>query len=404
MCMASLPFTLAALATSAVPDLTAVAVRAHNASGSDFASAILTTVDDEVIVSVPRNPQAETAQSASLLALTALSEGARETLSFAVPRVLGLTRAGETRAVVMTFIPGSRFDVSDLHDDSILIESLAESLAEIHSLPRSVAQQNGLPVRSARDQRLLVTRLVDRAAATRYLPETVHNRWNEVLETAELWDFETRIVHGSLSDETLLIDDDRVTGVLDWSKLAVGDPATDFAWLFAAGEGVYEEVFERYSERVGAGDARALRARAVLYHELEVANWLLHGVESHDQSIVDDAVAMLDRLVDRLSILASEPLQRERLGEAEAIELLDHTPEVQDRLSDTAAYEALDEDRMFGVDTDFIEPLPAEGGQGEPSDAEADERTAEDAASNTDTANDDEQLTQPIADEDLPGR
>ena len=358
--MASLPLTLAALATSAVPGLSAVAVRPHHAEGGDYASAILTTTDAEVIVSVPRTPQAETAQSAAILGMSALTDGARGELPFEVPRVLGLTRAGDTRAVAMSFLPGSRFDVEELEADAMLIDSIAETVAAIHTLPRGLAQQGGFPERTARDLRIAVARLVDRAQATRYLPETVHHRWTEVLEAAEIWDFEPRIVHGSLSDDALLVEDDRVTGVIDWSTLSVGDPASDLAWLLSADDAVFEEVVSRYLGRSGSGDARGLRGRAILYHELEIARWLLHGVDTHDQETIDDAVGMLDRLVDRLSILRAPVPSHTPLGEAEALALLDDTPEVTDRLSDTAAYEALDEDRMFGFDTDFIEPLEAD--------------------------------------------
>lgn len=403
--MASLPFTLAALATSAVPGLSAVAVRAHSSPGDEYASAILTTETDEVLISVPRNTQAETTQSASILGLTALSDGARSELPFEVPRVLGLTRAGETRAVAMTYLQGSNFDLADLEADAILIDSIAETIAAIHALPRSLAQQGGLADRSARDLRLLATRIVDRAVATRSLPETVHRRWSEVLEAAELWDFEPLPVHGTLSDETLLVDDDRVTGVLDWSGFSVGDPATDLAWLLGADDGVFDAVLGRYLELGNSGAALAIRARSALYHELEIARWLLHGVESHDQSIIDDAVSMLDRLVDRLSLLESPVPERQHLNEAGAVELLGRTPQVVDRLSDTAAYEALDEDRMFGVDTDFIEPpAKVDAGVSSSDAANADGASAETAGTITgdDIDTSGEQLTLPIADEDLP--
>lgn len=406
--MANIPLTLAALAASAVPGLSAVAVRPYDEQGDEYNSAILTTEDDEILISVPKTSAAETSQSASLLALTALSEGARDQLPFAVPLVLGMTRAGDTRAVATTFLDGARFDIEELEADALLIDSIAQALAAIHSLPHSIVQQGGLSNRSAADQRLLVTRLVDRAVATRYVPSMVQRRWTEVLEAAQLWDFSTKTVHGSLSDETILIADDEIIGVLDWSQLAVGDPASDLAWLLGAGDGVFDAVVSRYLERSDAGDSRALRSRALLYHELEVAKWLLHGVETHDSEVIDDAVAMLDRMVDRISLLEAAVPSRTLLSEGEVEELLDRTPEVHDRLSDTAAYEALDEDRMFGADTDFIEPLPRNDGASpageapnpaseatEPRDEPEDEASAE-------AASHDEQLTQPLSDEDLP--
>lgn len=420
--MATLTLTLAALATSAVPGLVAVAVRPHHVSGDEYATAILTTPDDEIIVSVPRTQQAETTQSASALGLAALTDGARAELPFAVPRSLGMTRAGDTRAVATTFLPGSRFLATDLEADAILIDSIAESVAAIHSLPRSVAQQGGLVERSARDQRLVVARVVDRAQATRYLPETVHNRWTEVLEAAELWDFEPRMVHGTLSADALLVEDDRVVGVLDWSGLSVGDPAVDVSWLFEAGDDVFHAVIGRYAKRSGIGESAALRSRAAFYHELDIAKWLIHGVDTHDAQVIEDAVGMLDRLVDRMSLLAVPVPSRNPIGEAAAMELLGQTPEVVDRLSETAAFEALDEDRMFGFDTDFIEPLPEDPEPVATGDSPAADAPRPDAphpdASLPDAphpgaslpgADDqltepiDDLLTEPISDDDLPG-
>lgn len=389
--MASLPLTLAALATSAVPGLEAIAVRAHHPDGGDYTAAILTTENDEVIISVPRTQQAETAQSASVLAISALTDGARSSLPFAVPRVLGVTRAGETRAVVSTYLPGFHFSVSDLTEDALLVESIAETVSAIHALPAGIVQLGGLPDRSAQDQRLRVTRLVDRAASTRKVPELILNRWTAVLEAVEIWDFAPRTVHGSLSGESLLIEDDRVIGLLDWSELSIGDPAVDLAWLFEAGPGAFEAVTSRYLSRGHSGNAQALRSRALLYHELEIAKWLLHGVETHDESIVTDAVNMLDRLVDQLNLLESPLNIQETLDEAEAIDLLGHTPVIPHR-SGASASEEFDEDRMYGADTDFVEPLSAE-------DIDAGASSGAASSSEVDSR---EQLTQPISDDDLP--
>ena len=357
--MSSTPLTLAALATSAVPDLEPLAVRPYNPSGQDFRSAVLTTAHEELLVSVPRNHSAEVAQAASLLAFSALTEGARAQLPFAVPEGRGMTRTGESRAVVSTFLIGGRIDPSALAADSLLVAPIAAATAAIHALPRTVVQQGGLPVRTANDLRLLATRIVDRADATRFLPETVHRRWLEVIENAELWDFTPVVTHGSLNAEALLVEDDVILGMLGWSEFGIGDPAADLAWLHGASQGTFGAVLDAYLGLVDTGNADALTARSRLYHELEIAKWLLHGVEHHDREVVDDAVSMLDRFVDALSLLAPATATRAPLNAEEALDLLEQTPEVNDHMSDTAAYEALDEDRMFSNDTDFIEPLTA---------------------------------------------
>ncbi|WP_336658461.1 phosphotransferase [Leucobacter sp. USHLN153] len=360
--MASIPFTLAALSTSAVPGLTVFGVREHE-SDDAFVSAVVITEDAELLVRVPRTHQAEVQQSAELLGLAALTDGPRSRLPFDVPSALGMTRAGDTRAVVTTHLDGARFSAEELSHDAILLEPIAETIAAIHELPITVAHNGGLPVRSAQDLRLIATRLVDRADATRLLPETVRRRWTHVLETAELWDFTPTLVHGSLDADQLRVTDDRISAVLGWSEFAVGDPATDLAWLLAAGSEVLDGVIARYSRARNAESLPHLRARASLYHELEVARWLLHGTETHDQAVIDDAVTMLDRLVGTggaLGAAFTAAVSASPLNSDEVIALLSQTPEVESASTDTAAYEALDEDRMFGFDTDFIEPLEAD--------------------------------------------
>ena len=356
--MVSTPLTLAALATSAVPGLEVVAYRAHASGGADdFASAVLSTGQGELIVRVPRNSTAEVRQSGEMLGLSALTEGARAALPFQVPETLGLTRAGDTRAVVSTFLPGAHIASGALESDALLLQPIADALAAIHRLPITTVQQAGLPVRAAEDVRTLAVRLVERAAETRLLPDLVRTRWQEALDSARLWDFAPTVVHGSFDADQLLVDDDRISGVLGWDALSVGDPALDFAWLLGIDQQVFDAVLARYFGTRGTAGSTELRGRARFHHELEVARWLLHGVESHDDAVVDDAVTMLDRLVDRMARLGTPVSRQHTPASSEEVErLLEDLPEVSsDPRSETAEYEALDEDRMFTADDDFAD-------------------------------------------------
>ncbi|MBC9935536.1 MULTISPECIES: phosphotransferase [unclassified Leucobacter] len=356
--MASTPLTLAALATSAVPDLAV-----HGASGvaagpsGSFLSALLESDRGRLIVRVPRTATAEAEQSGELLGRSALTAGTRAQLPFAVPETLGLTRAGESRAVVSTFLVGEHFSVSDLADDSLLLQPIAEAISAIHRLPPSTVQQAGLASRTAAEARAASARLVERAEATRMLPSTVAARWAEVLQAAELWEFAPTVVHGSLDDTQLLVSDDQVVGVLGWSELHISDPADDFAWLAGAETGVLCAVVARYAALGDSADGERLLARAAFAHELDVARWLLHGVEQHDTGIVNDAVAMLDRLVDQLPSLSQPLLPHSVLDVAQVDDLLDDTPRVDERVHDTSASDVFDDERVFFADTDFIEPV-----------------------------------------------
>lgn len=391
--MSSIPLTLAALATSAVPGLEAKGVREHTLGGEGaFSSAVIVTPDAELIVRVPRSSAAEVQQSAEMLGLAALAGGARTALPFEIPETLGVTRAGETRAVVSTFLRGGRISAEDLADDALLLQPLAEALSAVHRLPTSLVQRAGLPVRSAEDVQRAASRIVDRAAETRLLPDTVHSRWMEALESPQLWDFDPTLIHGSFDAEQLLIEDDRVIGMLGWNELSVGDPAVDLSWLLAAGTDVLDAVLARYLQLRGIGVGAELRARARFHHELEVARWLLHGVETHDDEVIQDAISMLDHLVDRL-VGMGDPVPVRNVASAEEVErMLDETPETpDDPRSETAEYDSLDEDRVFASDGDFggddagagdeTDAGRSSGSDGEgANDAEVDSAAADDAA------------------------
>jgi hypothetical protein len=49
----------------------------------------------------------------------------------------------------------------------------------------------------------------------------------------------------------------------------------------------------------------------VLYSELEIAKWLLHGVREHNTEIVEDANAMLEQLV---ATIGEEPVSTVGVG------------------------------------------------------------------------------------------
>jgi aminoglycoside phosphotransferase (APT) family kinase protein len=60
------------------------------------------------------------------------------------------------------------------------------------------------------------------------------------VETQRLFDevetlvgFTPSLIHADLGPEHLLVRDGRLTGVIDWGDMRVGDPALDYAWLLA---------------------------------------------------------------------------------------------------------------------------------------------------------------------------
>lgn len=301
--MARSHLTLAALATSAVPGLDLAAASGFGAGqGGDFDAAILTGRDGRHwIIRVPRNAKAEAEQSADLVALRALSAGVRTRLPFSVSAFAGQVPVDSTRAIVYEFVYGAKVPLGGYGagPDSIAA-SVGSAIAAIHSLPTSFVTDAGLPTLTTTESLRSCVTIMDRAAATGLMPAALLGRWERATEDAKLWQFQPTVINGALGADSFLSADGRVTGVLGWQELRVGDPARDLQWLLGSPvEGVVDSAFDAYARIRGNGD-RQVKQRAMFYAELEVAKWLLHGTETRNTEIVDDAVGMLAGLLENV--------------------------------------------------------------------------------------------------------
>lgn len=336
--MARPPLTLAALATAAVAGLEVRAARAHTrgASGAFDAVELHSTDGRRLLIRVPRSQSAEAEQSADLVGMRALSAGIRSRLPFAVPEFVGQAPIGPTRAIVTEFIPGAARSADELTADPGLAGEVGRVIAAIHALPAAFIGEAGLPRRSAEQAREAAVEVIDRAADTGRLPAALVRRWEEATDDDTLWRFAPTVVNGQLGADSFLVDGDRVTGVVGWSGLAQDDPARDLHWVLTATGDAAEETLAAYvTARAGEADAELAR-RALLYGELELARWLLHGVDTHDDAVIDDAVGLLDGLVARVHDHSSESLTTDTgpvLAVTDVERLLDSTPR------DTAARE-----------------------------------------------------------------
>ncbi|SDS39625.1 Predicted kinase, aminoglycoside phosphotransferase (APT) family [Microterricola viridarii] len=329
--MARSPLTLAALATSAVPELDVVATRTHSRQvAGDFDAAVLSLRDGiELIVRVPRNQAAETEQSADLLALRALSTGVRSRLPFHIADFVGQAPVGPTRAIVYGYLDGLPADTSMLEYNPDLAHSIGRSIAAVHSLPTAFIGDAGLPQQTAEDSRAATAALIARAAETGKLPAALLQRWEQATDDAALWQFAPSVINGKLTADSFLVDGYAVSAVLGWSELCVGDAARDLHWVLAAPGDAGETTLAAYTAARSGGIDRLLTQRALLYAELELARWLLHGVATRSEAIVEDAVQMLDALVESVHSQRMNPLTQ-AVGPVLAVddveELLAQTP------------------------------------------------------------------------------
>lgn len=322
------------MATSAVPDLVVLGSGPLGlGSTGDFDSALLRTdADTDVVVRVPGNDRAAGEQAIELIALQAMTAGIRSRLSFDIPVVIGQAPASPGRVVVSEFLPGFHVPAEHIPAGDGVATSIGGAIAAIHSLPASFVTDIGLPSLTAAQCRNEALNVIERAASTRRLPEAIRQRWSEAAHDDALWQFQPTVINGTLSAESFLITDHEVgpivSGVVGWSGLRVSDPARDLHWLTAAPEAA-EDVFAAYRASCTRTPDRFIRQRALLHAELELARWLLHGLDTRDQGVVEDAVGLLDGLVDSVLGKLSAPInpQAEQvLAVSEVEKLLTRTP------------------------------------------------------------------------------
>lgn len=296
---------LAALATVAVPGLDVVATRAPQKATPDYEwCGVLDSAGRHWVVQAPVHASAAAALDAEVEVLRALDRatGAGDLpFAVAVPEGSAPTREG-WRAIVHRELPGRELDIEALGSGPGPTASLGRALAAIHELDPALVADAGLPVYDADSYRSRRLAEFDDAARTGMIPPVLLSRWERALEDVSLWRFSACPVHGDLAPENVLVSNGRVSAVTNWSTMHVGDPAEDLAWLYAAAP---EESLDTLEEAYTMGRSEQpdphVVDRALLYSELAVARWLLHGVRIGNPSIIADAEGMLADLARQVA-------------------------------------------------------------------------------------------------------
>ena len=85
------------------------------------------------------------------------------------------------------------------------------------------------------------------------------------------------------------------------------------AWIYSTVPvDCLEFIESAYDTARSEGVDKHLRDRAELVSEMSLARWLLHGIDSGRQEVIDDAVSMLADLAEQVSrepLVSSMPLR-----------------------------------------------------------------------------------------------
>jgi len=296
--MSHTPLMLSALATSAVPGFQAVSAQSLSTPERD--AALVHDVNSFAwLVELARTEPEEALMSARHSAARALREGLRSRLSFRVPKLHGTTDVGGKTLSVSEYLPGR--ELVPARVAPILAASVGKALAEIHQLPTSTLLDFDRPSQSALDSLREAAGIVDRAAATGLLPQSLLRRWETACEDAGLWQFETTVIHGLMQASRFLCEGEQVVAIEEWRELRIGDPARDLAWLTTPTMSSFSPaVITSYRSARSSAD-RYVVQRARFWAELDIARWLLHGMDNGIEKVIEDATDMVQALHDRVS-------------------------------------------------------------------------------------------------------
>lgn len=317
--MARSPLILAALAKDAVPQFDFAQVK-HLDGGSSgaFDAALLTAKSGEhFVVRMANSATAGTELETEIRAIKTFSPVIRLNLPFEISQIVGDTQDAQgQRAMVFNFVYGNPIEISRIEAVSELTLSIASAISAIHKLPTELVQNAGFPeLDSSSNLKYRVAEL-DKAAQTGKVPPILLQRWEGALEDVNLFRYQPTVIHGSLNGHSVLELDGKVSGVLHWSGLRISDPAEDLAWILGgAAPELSRNLVARYYESRPGADSN-LWPRALLYSELELTRWLLHGYSTGNQEIIEDAVGMLLVLTEEVETGKAERIHAAPLATA----------------------------------------------------------------------------------------
>lgn len=132
-------------------------------------------------------------------------------------------------------------------------QTLAKTLASLHSTPIEEAAKAGLIVHTADEARESMMERMVKVKDRFGVGESLWERWQNWINSKDLWPEKTGLIHGDLHAGHTMIDKDaNVTGLIDWTEAKVTDVANDFVFQYRTfGEPELEKLIDYYKQAGG---------------------------------------------------------------------------------------------------------------------------------------------------------
>ena len=135
---------------------------------------------------------------------------------------------------------------------TVYARSLGSVVAQLHAVDAEAAAATGIEVRSPAQVREAWRQDLARVGAEFEIAPALRERWEAWLADDDCWPGHSVLTHGELYPAHTLVEDERITAVLDWTTAAVGDPAKDLMFhQVSAPSEIFEVALQAYAEGGG---------------------------------------------------------------------------------------------------------------------------------------------------------
>lgn len=179
-------------------------------------------------------------------------------------------------------------------EDPIYTHSLGEFLAQLHSIDRQQVADTGIDIRTPDEVRQAIADDITQVSSEFQVAASLLDRWNTWLADDGFWPTTSVLTHGEVYPGHLLLTNQQIVGVLDWTTAAIGDPAQDFAFhRVLMSDKAFAATVQRYIEYGGNVGPKFAEHCTELY-SISPINYGIYALTTGDPAHVRAAAAALN--------------------------------------------------------------------------------------------------------------
>lgn len=302
---------MAALASDAMPELSVAAVHDVMFPGYEddpFERAvILDARGEEYDIAVTDDEGIGVLLGTRARNASALAR-ARESgsLGYRVEHVVAY-RQGRPSVLVCTHLDGEPLAMERL--TTAQCAAVGTAIGALHRMDPAFLRGEGYPEYESGRIRAQFAAWIDHLRKDRRVPSQITDRWRQLADMAELWDFTSVPVHGGFSDGDFMFGPQGIEAMLNWERLQVNDPARDLAWLFTGvlAPSQQDAVLSAYGRLMGSRMDSRIVTRAKLWIQMETVGDFIRALEDADSTRIHEFKEQVDALAEELAPVRPAP-------------------------------------------------------------------------------------------------